>query len=329
MSPLMLEGGRRRRRRLPRPVLAVLALAVAIVAGYAALGGSWTAHDRRNTSVTPPEASAAPRLHRAVAPAYAVKLAPRRQLVKAGFRVPPRAGLLFDLRTGRVLWRRGAERHLKIASLTKMMTSLLVVAHLPRSAKVPITREALAYRGSGVGVFRLHQKIAVQTMLYGLLLPSGNDAAIALAQRVAGSTRAFIRLMNSEARALHLRCTHFTSVDGFEDRGNYSCAPDLALIAREMLRRPQLAKIIRSPRALMPFPIRGGHLDLYNNNPLLRQRYPGTDGVKTGFTALAGHCLVAAAHRGRIRLGVVLLHSPDTGTQARLLLDRGFRALRG
>jgi D-alanyl-D-alanine carboxypeptidase len=329
MSPLMLEGGRRRRRRIPRPVLAVLALAVVIVAGYAALGGSWTSHDRRGATVSPPEASAAPRLHRAAAPTFAVKLAARGRRVKADFHVPPRGGLLFDLRTGRVLWRRGAERRLKIASLTKMMTALVVTAHLPRHAKVTITRQALAFQGSGVGVFRLHQKIDVETMLYGLLLPSGNDAAIALAQRVAVSTRAFIRLMNAEARALHLRCTHFTSVDGFQDRGNYSCAPDLALIAREMLRSPRLAKIIRSPRALLPFPIRGGHLDLFNNNPLLRQRYPGTDGVKTGFTALAGHCLVAAAHRGGVHLGVVLLHSPDTGTQARLLLDRGFRALHG
>ncbi|MGI8579969.1 MAG: D-alanyl-D-alanine carboxypeptidase family protein [Solirubrobacteraceae bacterium] len=312
---------------MPRPVLAVLALAVAIVAGYAALGGSLTSHDRREMAGAPPVASAAPRLHRVAAPTFGVKLAAGPQRVKANFRVPPRGGLLFDLRTGRVLWRRGAERHLKIASLTKMMTALVVAAHLPQHARVTITRQALAFQGSGVGVFRLHQKIDAETMLYGLLLPSGNDAAIALAQRVAGSTRAFIRLMNTEAAALRLHCTHFTSVDGFEDRGNYSCAPDLAVIAREMLRSPRLAKIIRSPRALLPFPTRGGRLDLFNNNPLLRLRYPGTDGVKTGFTALAGHCLVAAAHRGRTRLGVVLLHSPDTGTQARLLLDRGFRAL--
>lgn len=329
MTPVLLEGGRRRRRRVPKPVLAVLVLALAIIAGYAALGGSWTSRDHRETAGAPPVASAAPHLRRVAAPTFGVKLAARPQRVTANFQVPPKAGLLFDLRTGRALWRRGAERHLKIASLTKMMTALVVVAHLPQHARVLITRQALAYQGSGVGVFRLHQKIDVETMLYGLLLPSGNDAAIALAQRVAGSTRAFIQLMNSEALALHLRCTHFTSVDGFEDRGNYSCAPDLAVIAREMLRSPRLAKIIRSPRALLPFPNRGGRIDLFNNNPLLRLRYPGTDGVKTGFTALAGHCLVAAAHRGRARLGVVLLHSPDTGTQARLLLDRGFRALRG
>jgi len=328
MTPVLLEGGRRR-RRAPKPLLAILGLAAAIVAGYAIFGAAWISHKRRGAPGSPPAAVAAPRLRRAVAPIFAVKLVAPGERVRANFQIPPRAGLLFDLRTGQVLWHRGVQRRLKIASLTKMMTALVVVAHLPRHTRVPITRQALAYQGSGVGVLPLGRRIDVETMLYGLLLPSGNDAAIALAQRVAGSTRSFVRLMNSEGRALGLHCTHFASVDGFEEPSNYSCAPDLALIAREMLRRPRLAKIIRAPRALLPFPIRGGRLDLYNNNPLLRQRYPGTDGVKTGFTALAGHCLVAAAHRGHRRLGVVLLHSPDTGTQARLLLDRGFRALRG
>jgi D-alanyl-D-alanine carboxypeptidase len=310
---------------MPRPALAVLGLAVLIVAGYAAFGADWISHERRGATGEPPAAAAAPKLRRSARPSFAVRLAAPRQRVRANFKVPPKGGLLFDLRSGRVLWRHGADRHLKIASLTKMMTALVVVAHLPRHARVTITRQALAYQGSGVGVLPLHRRINVETMLYGLLLPSGNDAAIALAQRVARSTRGFVRLMNAEARALHLRCTHFASVDGFEDRGNYSCAPDLALIAREMLRSPRLAAIVRRPHASLRFPIRGGRLDLFNNNPLLRQHYPGTDGVKTGFTALAGHCLVAAAHRGRRHLGVVLLHSPDTGTQARLLLDRGFR----
>jgi D-alanyl-D-alanine carboxypeptidase len=227
-----------------------------------------------------------------------------------------------------VLWSRGAHRRLKIASVTKMMTALVVVAHVPRHGRVLITREALHYQGSGVGVLPLGRRIDVETMLYGLLLPSGNDAAIALAQRVAGRVSAFIRLMNAEARALGLHCTHFTSADGLRDAGNYSCPIDLAVIARAVLRQPRLAKIVRTWHASLPFPIRGGRLDLYNNNTLMRLRYPGTDGVKTGFTNQAGHCLVAVAHRGRRRLGVVLLHSPDTGSQARTLLDLGFRALR-
>jgi D-alanyl-D-alanine carboxypeptidase len=166
-------------------------------------------------------------------------------------------------------------------------------------------------------------------MLHGLLLPSGNDAAIALAQRAAGgSVRRFVGLMNARARALGLECTRFSSPSGFVDAGNHSCAGDLAALARAVLRVPRLARIVRRPSAVLPFPIRGGRLYLYNNNPLLRRGYRGTTGVKTGYTDAAGRCLVATARHGTTRLGVVLLHSPDPGRQAVRLLDRGFRANR-
>ena len=126
------------------------------------------------------------------------------------------------------------------------------------------------------------------------------------------------------ARAMGLACTQFSSPSGFEDRGNHSCAADLAALARAVLRQPRLAAIVRRRQAVLPFPIKGGKLYLYNNNPLLRQGYPGTTGVKTGYTDAAGRCLVATARRGPLKLGVVLLHSPDPATQARKLLDRGF-----
>jgi D-alanyl-D-alanine carboxypeptidase len=125
-----------------------------------------------------------------------------------------------------------------------------------------------------------------------------------------------------------LLCTRFSSPSGFADRGNHSCATDLAALARAVLRNPRLAPIVRRREAVLRFPIKGGKLYLYNNNPLLRMGYRGTTGVKTGYTDAAGHCLVASARRGSVRLGVVLLHSPDTGTQARRLLDRGFAAMR-
>jgi D-alanyl-D-alanine carboxypeptidase len=135
--------------------------------------------------------------------------------------------------------------------------------------------------------------------------------------------------MNERAAQMGLTCTHYNSPDGFVDAGNYSCAADLAVEARALLDQPRLARIVRRRRAIMPFPIRGGRIFLYNNNPLLRMGYPGALGIKTGYTSRAGMCLVAAARRGGRRLGVVLIHSPDWGTQARQLLDRGFAVLRG
>jgi D-alanyl-D-alanine carboxypeptidase len=117
-------------------------------------------------------------------------------------------------------------------------------------------------------------------------------------------------------------------VSGIVDQGNYSCAQDLALIAHLVLKQPLLASIVGSRSAIVPFPIKGGKLYLYNNNPLLVLRYPGTDGVKTGFTDAAGQCLVATARRGRTWLGVVLLHAGDTSTEAQQLLGAGFAKLR-
>ncbi len=246
--------------------------------------------------------------------------------VRVAFKRPPRSGLLFDLDTGEVLWRRLPDRVLPIASLTKMMTALIVVDRARPDAKVRVTKEALAYKGSAVGVLPKGKRIKLETMLNGLLLPSGNDAAIALAQRTSGTVAGFVARMNERAGDLGLACTRFSSPDGFEDAGNHSCAIDLAEMARALLDKPRLARIVRRRRAVLPFPIKGGRLYLFNNNPLLRTGYPGTIGIKTGYTDAAGRCLVAAARRNGRRLGVVLLHSPDPGKQATQLLNRGFAA---
>jgi D-alanyl-D-alanine carboxypeptidase (penicillin-binding protein 5/6) len=247
--------------------------------------------------------------------------------VVVAFKHPPRSALLFDLDTGQVLWRRYPDRLLPIASLTKMMTALLVVERSRPDDKVRVTKEALAYKGSGIGLLPMGKRVKLETMLNGLLLPSGNDAAIALAQRMSGTVANFVAHMNEHARDLGLECTRFSSPDGFVDAGNHSCAIDLAAMARAVLDQPRLARIVKRRRALLPFPIKGGRLYLFNNNPLLRSGYPGAIGIKTGYTDAAGRCLVAAAQRDGRRLGVVLLHSPDPGRQATQLLDRGFASL--
>lgn len=329
-----VQGGRRRRPR--RGWMALLAMLV--LAGGGAL--FTLSSEKREPGPAPPVQAQAPSGPLAVSPTaplagggtapspLAVRLEDPRDAVRIKFKRPPRSALLFDLDTGRVLWRRDPTRVLPIASLTKMMTALVVTERVPPGSKVRITKEALRYKGSGVGLLPRGKWIGVNTMLHGLMLPSGNDAAIALAQRAArGSVKRFVRYMNEKAQDLGLVCTRFSTPSGYEDRGNHSCASDLAALARAVLREPRLAKIVRRRQAVLPFPIKGGKLYLYNNNPLLRQGYKGTTGLKTGYTDAAGRCLVATARRGPIKLGVVLLHSPDPGKQARQLLDRGFRAV--
>jgi serine-type D-Ala-D-Ala carboxypeptidase (penicillin-binding protein 5/6) len=312
-----------------RRIFALLALGAAGGVGYLLLAHDATTPTVR-ASATPaplPTAGPAPLGSQGTAPSpLAVRLDDPHDVVRDDFTHPPKAGLLFDLNTGRVLWRRKPSRVLPIASLTKMMTALLVVERIPPRGRVRITAETLRYSGSGVGLFPRGKLLPVKTMLHGLLLVSGNDAAIALAQRAAaGSVRRFVRLMNQRAQAMGLACTRFSTPSGIRDAGNHSCAGDLAAMARAVLRNPRLARIVQRRSAVLPFPIKGGKLYLYNTNPLLRTGYRGVTGVKTGYTVAAGRCLVATARRGTKRLGVVLLHSIDPGRQARRLLDRGFR----
>jgi serine-type D-Ala-D-Ala carboxypeptidase (penicillin-binding protein 5/6) len=337
-SPFLTPGQQRPRRRRPRAgVLAVAALVLAAAAAVVLLTrASSTAHRpraHRATAAAPRRTPPAP-LQSTLSPIGLRLGTPALALsgigdaiqdpVRIPFHAPPRAGLLFDLDSGRVLWQRNPLTRLRIASLTKMMTALLAVRSGRPDDRVLVTREAIDTDGSKVGVLPLGRHVRFETMLYGLMLPSGNDAAVALAQDLAGSVARFVARMNSEAAKLGLGCSRFASPSGYVDQDNFSCAVDLAELAHLDLAQPRIARITRTAAAILPFPIKGGKLYLYNNNPLLRYGYPGTTGLKTGYTLASGRCLVATAERHGVRLGVVLLDSPDPATQARKLLDRAF-----
>ncbi len=339
LSPFMTPGQSRQRRafaarrRRRRRLAAAGALALAILAAIvvAMLGSSHAARHRVSASAhTPASAPVPARRSQTGLPLGRPPLIlsgiadPRSDPVQLAFREPPRAGLLFNLDTGQVLWQRNPYILLPMASLTKMMSALLIVRSAPSDAPVLVTREAVDADGSKVGVLPLGRHVRLESMLYGLLLPSGNDAAVALAEHVAGSVNRFVTRMNGEAAKLGMGCTRYSSPSGYYERGNYTCAADLAVLAHEDLLQPRLASIVRTYSAVLPFPIKGGKLYLYNNNPLLIYGYPGATGLKTGQTEAAGRCLVATAERGGVRLGVVLLHSPAPGSQAKALLDAAF-----
>jgi D-alanyl-D-alanine carboxypeptidase (penicillin-binding protein 5/6) len=241
----------------------------------------------------------------------------------------PRAGILFDVETGRVLWRHNAGKRLPIASLTKMMTALIVARRHRPDEPVLITPEALAYEGSGVGVLPKGKRVPLKDLFYGLLLVSGNDAAIALAQHDAGSVPAFVKRMNAWRDRLGLRCSRFSTPSGILDSGNYSCARDLATLARADLADPWIRRVAGTREARFPFPIKGNYLDLYNNNPFILEGMEGITGLKTGYTDAAGRCYVITQRVDGHELGVVLLDSPNPLDQVPALLHAGAKAKLG
>jgi D-alanyl-D-alanine carboxypeptidase len=296
-----------------------VAVLLTLMASRASGPGAGAIHPKTGAHPT-----ATPRPAATIRPTYGAVMAPASQQVHTRLKFHLRSGILFNVWTGQILWAHDPGQRLPIASLTKLMTALVVLERARPSDRVLISWQAVHFSGSGVGLLPLHKHVPVLSLLYGLLLPSGNDAAIALAQHVAGSERHFVDLMNARAQQMQLGCSHFASASGLVDRGNYSCTTDLAVLAHAVLDQPLLAHIVAARYAILRFPIKGGHLFLWNNNPLLIMRYPGTDGVKTGYTNASGPCLVAAARRGHAWLGVVLLHSVNPAGQAIKLLNLGF-----
>jgi serine-type D-Ala-D-Ala carboxypeptidase (penicillin-binding protein 5/6) len=329
----VLSGGRRRRRRTRTgAVLFALLLAPAAVAAAAFLsfgienGSSGTAPAplAAGSPPVPPEPVETPDGVQSVATAP-VPDVPLDSVdaFHVDLRRPPRAGLVFDVRTGEVLWRRRPLMRTPMASLTKIMSALLVVERTRPNDPVRITPAAFRYSGQAVGLLPRGKRVRLETLLNGMLIVSGNDAAIALAVHVSGSERRFVRAMNRRARAWGLDCTHFASSHGLEN-GNRSCARDLAVLTRLAMSKPRIRRIVRRRQVAFHFPIKGGKLYLTGHNPLMRLRYRGAIGLKTGYTSAAGRCFVGVARRGGRTLGVVLLGSRDPSKHAPKLLDAAF-----
>jgi D-alanyl-D-alanine carboxypeptidase len=242
--------------------------------------------------------------------------------------VPPlraRSAILVDASNGRVLWALRARRKRPIASTTKIMTGLLVLKRLPlhglvtvapAATRVPLVKEGL----------RPRERVRVWKLLYSLLLYSGNDDASALAIAAGGSRPGFLLLMNAEARRLGLRDTHFNSPSGALDERNFSSAWDLAALTRYAMRDGRFRRVVRTRFKRVSWSAPTFAKEYVNKN-LLLGRYRGANGVKTGYTSKAGHCLVASAKRGRVELIAVVLRSSDTYGDARRLLNLGFGAI--
>lgn len=235
-----------------------------------------------------------------------------------------RLAVLEDTRTGQDLYgKRSSDRH-PIASLTKIMTALLVLGRTEPDELVTISRTAALTPPSDIGL-KEGERLTVHDLLEGLMLSSANDAAVALAEHVSGSSAAFVKLMNRRAAALGMRRTHFASPNGLDDRG-YSTARDLATLASVAMRTPAFRKLVATKMADVEGPPGKEDRELQNRNVML-WLYRGATGVKTGFTFDAGWCLVATATRHGRHLVAVVLGAPTQGasfSEAASLLNYGF-----
>jgi D-alanyl-D-alanine carboxypeptidase (penicillin-binding protein 5/6) len=221
------------------------------------------------------------------------------------------AGIVVDARSGETLLSKRADLRRPIASTTKLMTALLTL----ESGKLNRTFAAPAYNAlpaeSKINL-RRGERMKVRDLLTALLLESANDAAVDLAVGVAGSKQAFVAEMNTRARQLGLRNTHYANPIGLDATGNYSSARDLATLARKLMANPTFAKIVDRPRATLRS---GDHVRTIRNRNLLIGRYRFVDGVKTGHTATAHYVLVGAAHGNGGKIVSVVLGEPSEGAR--------------
>ena len=238
--------------------------------------------------------------------------------------VRARSFLLADAATGQVLLARDPARARPMASTTKVMTALLVLERLPQQRVVTIGAGPTRTSTPSTLGLRAGERLTVRQLLLGLLLESANDAAVALAEAVDGSEAAFVRRMNQRAAALGLRATRYASPHGLDRPGHHTSARDLARLWTVAMRRPDFRALVATRRATVPGP-RGPRRFASRNELLFSYRW--TEGGKTGFTNLAGRCLVASVSRGGRRLVAVALGSVNAFRDLRALFDYGFDAL--
>ena len=224
--------------------------------------------------------------------------------------------ILMDAETGRVLYEKDADSRSLIASTTKIMTALIVCEHCNVLDRMKIPKEAVGIEGSSM-YLQEGEVLSLQELLYGMMLRSGNDAAVALAIYCGGTVESFAAMMNDKARQLGLTGTHFENPNGLDSPNHYSTARDLAVLTAYAMKNPIFYQTVSSKS------VRVGNRTMQNHNKLL-WKVEGADGVKTGYTKAAGRILVSSATRDGRRLICVTINDGNDWADHSTLLEKGF-----
>lgn len=235
--------------------------------------------------------------------------------VKAGA-ISAECAILIDAQTGRVLYEKQAEEKSLIASTTKIMTALVICEQTNVLDRVKIPKEAVGIEGSSM-YLKEGEVLTVQELLYGLMLQSGNDAAVALAIYCGGTVEGFTELMNDKAHRLGMTQSHFANPNGLDSPGNYSTARDMAILTAYAMQNPIFAQTVSTKTITI------GERCLRNHNKLLWQ-LEGANGVKTGYTNAAGRILISSVTRMGRQLIAVTFNAPDDWQDHKTLIEDGF-----
>jgi len=225
---------------------------------------------------------------------------------------------------GDLLFAKDAHRRLPPASITKIVAAIVAVETTDPNEIVAVNVDNFFAGDGTVMGLQTGMRLSMRDLLYGLLLPSGNDAAVAIARRVAGDVPAFVGRMNAKVRELGLQDTHFTNPHGLDAAGHYSSAYDMAMLGRYAYKDPLIAEIVGTKQ----YQPNWDGPELWNGN-LLLWLYPEADGMKTGWTEKAGQTMIATAQRDGHRLFVAVMGSQDRYTDVMRLLDWGFESIAG
>ncbi len=237
-----------------------------------------------------------------------------------------KSAILMEESTGNILYESNPDERLPIASVTKVMTMLLIMeavdsGKISLDDMVTVSENAMSYGGSTM-FLETGEQLTVNDMLKGIAVASANDGCVAMAEHLAGSESAFVDMMNEKAKKLGMENTHFMNTNGLDEEDHYSSARDVAIMSRELMKH----ETIFNYTSIWMDTLRGGKFQLANTNKLIRF-YDGANGLKTGSTSKALCCLSAAAKRNDMQLIAVVLGAPTSAERfasAKSLLDYGF-----